>query len=152
MKLTEYLMPTLVKVPLDSADKTSAITELVDLLSTGGHANARDDLLKAVLDREAQRSTGIGRGFAIPHAKCGAVTKLVIAIGRTSSPMPFAAVDGRPVRLIALLASPPNATSAHIQALAKLSRLVTSDAILSELLAAESADQLYGVIARNDVE
>lgn len=160
MKLTEYLPPNLVKVPLDSTDKTGAITELVDLVAAhislgamgGTNSSARDGLLKAVLDREAQRSTGVGRGFAIPHAKTDTVGTLVVALGRTKSPIPFGAIDGQPVELIALLASPTNATSLHIQTLARLSRLVTNGSMLSKILAAKSADELYALIAAGETE
>lgn len=152
MKLTEYLPPTLVKVPLDSTDKTGAITELVDLVVAQGLTNSRDALLKAVLDREAQRSTGVGKGFAIPHAKTDAVSRLVVVLGRTKSPIPFGAIDGRPVELIALLASPTNATSLHIQTLARLSRLVTNGSVLSRILAATTPEELHAQIAASETE
>lgn len=150
MKLTEHLTLNLVRVPLVSTEKTAAITELVDLVAEQGLTSARDRLLQAVLDREGQRSTGIGRGFAIPHAKCDAVDKLVVALGRCREPIDFKAIDGQPVTLVALLASPISATTTHIQALAKLSRLVTNGAVLDQLLAAKSADELYRVVVAND--
>lgn len=152
MKLTDHLPPSLVKVPLAANEKTAAITELVDLVVSQVQITSRDRLLKAVLDREAQRSTGIGHGFAIPHAKCDAVDQLVIALGRCHEPIDFAAIDGQPVSLIALLASPIHATTTHIQALAKLSRLVTNGAMLNQLLAATSSEELYRVVSANDVE
>ena len=150
MKLTEYLPPSLVVVPLRATDKSQAITELVDLLAEQGFTDGRDQLLDAVLEREAQRTTGIGRGFAIPHAKCDAVDRLAVAFGRAAEPIDFSAIDGQPVSLVALLASPTNATSLHIQALARLSRMVTNEAILDALLSAEDAAALHRVIAEND--
>lgn len=152
MKLTEYLSLPLVKVPIEATEKTQAITELVDIIAEQGLTSSRDLLLDAVIEREAQRTTGIGRGFAIPHAKCDAVDRLVIAFGRAPEPIDFSAVDGQPVSLIALLASPTNATSTHIQALAKLGRLVTNDTVLEGLLAAKSADEFYNIIAKEDAE
>jgi mannitol/fructose-specific phosphotransferase system IIA component (Ntr-type) len=151
MKLTDHLPPQLVKVPLLAKDKTAAITELVDLMISHGVSDDREQLLAAVLERESQRTTGIGRGFAIPHAKTDAVGRLVIALGRPAAPLDFGAIDGQPVRLIALLASPTKATSIHIQALAKLSRLVTNAAVMESLLSAASADRLHQIIADNDV-
>ncbi|OQY97233.1 MAG: hypothetical protein B6D36_18815, partial [Planctomycetes bacterium UTPLA1] len=67
MKLTDHLTPNLVKIPLVATDKTAAITELIDLIDAAGLLSAREPLLQSVLTRENQRSTGIGRGFAIPH-------------------------------------------------------------------------------------
>lgn len=152
MKLTDHLTQALVKVPLKSTEKSSAITELVDLLASAGYSSARESLLEAVLNRENQRSTGIGRGFAIPHAKSDAVDKLVVAMGRTNEPIEYKAIDGQPVRLIALLVSPISATSMHIQALAKLSRLVTNGSVLQQLLDAPDSETFYRVIAENDGE
>ena len=65
MKLTDILTPDCVRVPMESADKTAAITELVDLLHAGGRISDRDAVLKAVLDRERTASTGIGNGLAV---------------------------------------------------------------------------------------
>jgi mannitol/fructose-specific phosphotransferase system IIA component (Ntr-type) len=152
MKLTDHLTPELIKLPLDVADKTQAITELVDLVAAQGRTTARDQLLAAVLQREKQRSTGVGRGFAIPHAKTDTVPDLVIAFGRAARPLEFGAFDSQPVTLIALLASPINATSAHIQALARLSRLVTTGTTMTALLAAKTAEEFYKIVSENDID
>jgi len=150
MKLTDHLPKALIKVPLPATDKTEAITQLVDLLVEQGHTEKRDRLLQAVLEREAQRTTGIGRGFAIPHAKTDAVKKIVIAFGRPAKPIDFAAIDGQPVSLIALLVSPIHATSTHIGALTCLSRLVSNGQVLDSLLFAADADEVYDIISSNN--
>lgn len=150
MKLTDHLRLPLVKVPLAAKDKISAIAELVDLVVASGATKDRETLLASVMERETQRTTGIGRGFAIPHAKCDAVSELVIALGRTSQPLDFGAIDGKPVELIALLASPTKATSLHISALAKLSRLVINATVMESLLSAKSAEQVFKIISDND--
>lgn len=152
MKLSESLSPARIKVPLEATEKRAAITELVDLLVQNNGSVERDKLLTAVMEREAQRSTGIGQGFAVPHAKTDAVKNLSIAIGRCREPIEFDAVDGAPVRLIALLASPTHATSLHIQALAKLTRLVTNAAVREQLFGADSAAALFEVISTHDKE
>lgn len=149
MNLTEFLPLQLVRVPLAARDKTQAITELVDLLAEHGRTAARDQLLDAILERESQLTTGIGRGFAIPHAKCDAVDRLAIAFGRAAEPIDFEAIDGRPVSLIALIASPTNSTSLHVEALATLSRMVKDEAVLDALLSSKSADEFYKVIVDN---
>jgi len=152
MKLTDHLSLPLVKVPLAATEKRQAITELVSVIAEQSLTERRDQLLDAVLEREAQRTTGIGRGFAIPHAKCDAVDHLTIAFGRAANPIDFAAVDGQPVTLIALLASPVSATSSHIQALARLSRLVTNATVMEHLLAAPDADAFFRIIQENESE
>lgn len=150
IKITSYLTPELVCVPMASTSKNDAITELVDLMVKNNHVRERDRLLAAVLEREAQRTTGVGRGLAIPHAKTDVCPKLVVAFGRTAQPIDFASIDKQPVRLVVLLAGPPTETGLHIQILARLSRMVTNDAILRELLDAPGPAELYQVIKKND--
>jgi len=149
MKLTDCLTPSLIKIPLAAARKQAAIEELVDLLASSDATRDRDALLRAVLEREAQRTTGIGLGFAVPHAKCDAVGRIQIAFGRTAEPIEFGSVDGKPVSLIALLTSPAAATSDHIQCLADLSRLVTNASVRDALLSAPDAASFYGVVEQH---
>ena len=132
------------------ATKAQAIAKMVDVIVEQGMARSRDELLSAVMEREGQRTTGIGRGFAIPHAKSDTVNKLVLAFGRLAEPIDFASIDGQPVSLLAMLISPTSATTLHIQALARLSRMVTNEAILDALLSAQSADAFFKVIADHD--
>jgi len=150
MKLTDYASPSTIRVPLVATDKTQAIAKMVDVVVEQGMARSRDELLAAVMEREGQRTTGIGRGFAIPHAKSDTVNKLVLAFGRLAEPIDFASIDGQPVSLLAMLISPTSATTLHIQALARLSRMVTNEAILDALLSAQSSDAFFKVIADHD--
>jgi len=147
MKLTDILAADCVKVPMEATDKTGAIRELVDLLAERGRISDRDELLQAVLDREKIRSTGIGKGLAVPHGKCGACPELVMAVGKPAKPIDFDSKDGQPVDLIVLLASPPDQTGPHIQALARISRLMLIDAFRSAIAKARSAEEVYGIIA-----
>ncbi|MHC4608887.1 MAG: PTS sugar transporter subunit IIA, partial [Planctomycetota bacterium] len=124
MKLTDLLSPACVRVPLEATDKVGAITELLDLLGENGKLRDRDAVLQAVLAREATRSTGIGYGLAVPHGKSPACPRLAIAIGKPAKPIDFESKDGEPVNIIVLLASPPDQTGPHIQALARISRLM----------------------------
>jgi fructose-specific phosphotransferase system IIA component len=150
MILTEILKPSCVKVPLDATDKKSAIFELVDIMESANLVRDAESLKAAVWTREQTRTTGIGHGLAIPHGKCDSVTGLAMAIGRPSEPLEFAAIDQRPVRLIVLLASPPDRTSDHIQALAKISRLMTDADFREKLFHAESSEELYAMLAAQE--
>ena len=147
MKLTEVLRPECVKVPLAAVTKNEAIGELVDLLDQAGLLRSRDDVLRAILEREAHRSTGIGHGLAIPHGKCDRCDRLVMAIGKTDTPIDFGSLDGAPVTIIVLLASPLDQTGPHIQALARISRLMTVETTRNQIFKADSAEALYAIIA-----
>ena len=150
MTLTKILQPTCVKVPLEGKDKKSIITELVDLLDTNGALLDKEMALNAVLVREQTKSTGIGSGIAIPHGKCAAVKELVMAIGLASKAIDFESVDGKPVKTIFLLVSPANQTGPHIQALAKISRLMLDAEFKEELEGASSAEEVYELLDRQE--
>jgi fructose-specific phosphotransferase system IIA component len=150
MRLTEILKPVNIKVPLESKSKTDAIADLVQLLASNGDVLDAKKVLDAVLDREATRTTGIGNGLAIPHGKCTGTDHLVMAIGRTATPIDFQAIDGRPVTLIWLLSSPPDKTGPHIHALARISRLMTVDRFRASLNAAQSAQEVFDIIVKQE--
>ena len=152
MLLTQILRPACVKVPLESKDKQSAITQLVDLLDANGLLLNRKVVLDAVLAREQTRSTGIGSGIAIPHGKCKAVRELVMAIGITSEPIDFVSVDGKPVKIVLLLVSPADQTGPHIRALARISRLMLDQEFKQTLEEASSAEQAYELLSNKENE
>ena len=152
MILTQILQPTCVKVPLDSNDKDSAITEMVDLLAAANQIEDRDTVLEAVLIREQTRSTGIGSGIAIPHGKCSGVKELVMAIGIAKTPLEFDSIDQKPVSIIVLLASPTDRTGPHIQALARISRLMLDDKFKEQLQNSSSAEEVYDLINKKEHE
>src|SRR5216110_3510396 len=141
MRLSEILKPQNIKVPLAAQNKTDAIKELVGLLAESGDVTDAKKVLDAVLEREATRTTGIGNGLAIPHGKCQGTRDLVMAIGRAGAPIDFQAIDGRPVSIIWMLASPPDKTGPHIHALARISRLMTIDKFRAALLQAKSPQE-----------
>jgi fructose-specific phosphotransferase system IIA component len=150
MTLTKILQPTCVKVPLEGKDKKSIITELVDLLDSNGALLDREMALNAVLVREQTKSTGIGSGIAIPHGKCAAAKELVMAIGLLSEGIDFESVDAKPVKIIFLLVSPADQTGPHIQALAKISRLMLDAEFKEELEGASSAEEVYELLDRHE--
>lgn len=152
MLLTEILQRECVRVPVQAKDKESVITELVDLLEANGLLSDRDTVLKAVLAREQTRTTGIGSGIAIPHGKCKAVKELVMAIGIAHEPIDFASVDGQPVAIILLLVSPADQTGPHIQALARISRLMLDEPFRQSLEKATSVEQAYELLSNKENE
>lgn len=152
MTLTKILQPSCVKVPLESKDKEPAIIELVDLLDANGLLLDKKTALDAVMAREQTRSTGIGSGIAIPHGKCNAVKELVMAIGIAHEAIDFASVDGKPVSIIILLVSPAGQTGPHIQALARISRLMLDEEFRQSLETATSAEQVYEFLSNKEKE
>lgn len=150
MNLASIVSENCVKVPLEADGKRAAIDELVDLLVADGRAADGEPLKEAVWTREQTRTTGIGHGLAIPHGKCSGLSSLAMAIGKPAVPMDFEAIDGKPVQLIVLLASPPDRTSDHIQALARISRLMTMEAFRERIYAAETAADVYALLKEQE--
>lgn len=150
MLLTDILDSSCVKVPMAATDKRGTIEELVNALADHGDVTDRKALLNAVMEREATRTTGIGTGLAIPHGKSPSVTKLVMAIGKPAKPIDFDSIDHKPVSLVVLLASPPDKAGPHIQALARISRLMTIESFRDALDKATTSQQVYEVIARQE--
>ena len=152
MILSQILRPTCIKAPLEGEDKDSVITELVDLLDANGLLLDKKAVLDAVFLREQTRSTGIGSGIAIPHGKCKEVKELVMAVGITQKGIEFASVDGKPVTIVILLVSPADQTGPHIQALAKISRLMLDEQFKNALEKASSADEAYELLSAKESE
>jgi fructose-specific phosphotransferase system IIA component len=150
MRLTDILKPQNILIPLQAPTKNDAIGQLVSLLSKNGDVQDSKAVLDAVLEREATRTTGIGNGLAIPHGKSGGTAQLVMAIGKLATPIDFQAIDGRPVSLIWLLASPPDKTGPHIHALARISRLMTIDKFRMALNTAKNSQEIFDIIVQQE--
>ena len=147
MILSQILQPNCVKVPVEGKNKEAVITELVDLLDAQGLLSDRDAVLDAVMTRERTQSTGTGAGIAIPHGKCKAVKELVMAIGIAHEPIEFQSIDGKPVTILILLVSPANQTGPHIQALARISRLMLNEEFKTRLEKVNSAEDVYELLS-----
>ena len=150
MLLTQILRPSSVKVPLQGKEKQAVISELVDLLEAQNLLDDRAACLDAVLVRERTRSTGIGSGVAIPHGKCKGVSELVMAMGVAREPIDFGSIDGKGVTIIMLLISPSDRTGPHIQALARISRLMLDEQFRQQLEQADSAEDVYSLIEQKE--
>jgi fructose-specific phosphotransferase system IIA component len=150
LTVNELLDPQCVVVPLVAANKRDAIDQLVDSMAAAGRISDAAAVKKAVWDREQQRSTGIGEGLAIPHGKTSAAPRLTLAVGRLANPIEYDSIDHKPVRLVVLLVSPPERTSDHIQALGRISRLMTSADFRERVYSAQDPEQLVEMFRNAD--
>jgi mannitol/fructose-specific phosphotransferase system IIA component (Ntr-type) len=140
--LTDLLTPERIRIPLRAQDKEALLSELVGVVAEGD-AIDQDEVLRAVREREAVLSTGIGHGVAIPHGKSAAVSELRMAAGRVAQPVEFDALDGQPVELLFLLVGPETAAGPHIKALSRISRLVRKDEVRERLISARDAGEFF---------
>lgn len=151
MNLLDILGPECVKVPLVATEKHGIIDELVDLLGSVNKVTDPAALKEAVWTREKTRTTGIGHALAIPHGKSNGVPDLAMAIGKPAEPVDFQSIDNKPVKLVVLLASPLDRTSDHIQALARISRLMTVEEFRTRIYEATSAEEIYELLREQEL-
>ena len=120
--------------------RDDAINEAGQLLvATGAVQPAYID---SMYEREKSVSTYVGNSLAIPHGKTPAAHGLCLAVGRLATPIEYDSIDRKPVKLVVLLVSPPERTSDHIQALGRISRLMTNPSFREQVYAASDAGQL----------
>ena len=150
MLLTDILTPQRIRPALAGTTKEAVIEELLDLIAADGLLTDRDRALAAILERERTRTTGIGSGLALPHGKSSGASTLAMAIGKCPAGVDFQAIDGKPVTLVMLLVSPMDKTGPHIQALARISRMMSIDAFRNKLAAAATAKEMYQLIQVNE--
>ena len=136
------LPPEQVRIPLATTEKAGILRELSGHLAAGaGIPDQAEEILRAIERREALLSTGIGNGVAIPHAKVPILGSMVMAVGTTVEPVEFDALDGRPVRLVWMLAGPERTAGLHVRTLGRISEILRSDPVRKGLIEAGSADQ-----------
>lgn len=104
-------------------------------------------ILDALSEREAQGSTGVGQGVAVPHARLENLDRMRAVFLRLEQPIAFDAVDDRPVDLICVLLTPKNAGVDHLRALARVSRVLRQGEMREQLRQARSPDAVYALLA-----
>ena len=149
MNLKKVLSTDTVVLELKSATKEAVIEEMVDLLVSAGKIRsegAREEALKAVLERERKMSTGMQNGIAIPHGKTDAVDSLVAALAVKREGIDFGSLDGRPATIFIMTISPDNRTGPHIQFLAEISRHLNDAQVREQILHADSKQAILDVL------
>lgn len=150
MKIMDFLNKKAVSLNLKAADKEGVINELVGLLASAADIKNKEDLVRAVLAREALGSTGIGQGVGIPHAKSQAVKELVAAFGLSKGGVNFDSLDGEPVYIFFLLIAPEESAGPHLKALARISRMLKDKYFRELLRKAKDEDEILRIIQEED--
>ncbi len=129
MKLSDIIVTDAIIPDLGTASRDECIEQLVDSLAQAGAISKRaaKDAAAAVLTREKQATTGIGKGVALPHAKISAAKKIVGTIGRSSAGIDFGSLDSKPVHIVILLLSSPDNPDEHLQAMETIFKHVQRD-------------------------
>jgi mannitol/fructose-specific phosphotransferase system IIA component (Ntr-type) len=152
MKLSDIMVTEALVPELTATTRDEAIAELVDALVAAGALPKADGdaVAKAVLAREAQATTGIGKGVALPHAKLKGIRKPIGAIGRSAEGIDFNALDSKPVYSVILLLSCPDDPDAHLQAMETIFRHVQRDIFRKFLRQSETVEAIADLIQEAD--
>ncbi|OES44257.1 PTS fructose transporter subunit IIABC [Domibacillus iocasae] len=151
MRITDLLKKDTIIMDLSAADKASVIDELVAKLDQAGRLNDRSAYKEAILVREAQSTTGVGEGIAIPHAKTAAVKTPAVAFGRAKNGIDYESLDGQPANLFFMIAAPDGANEAHLETLSSLSGFLMDPAFREVLLNARTeSDIIQAFESRED--
>lgn len=148
MPLHLFLRPELIRAELTVANRRALFIELGRMAATIGLDAAA--VTKALGAREREGSTGFGGGVAIPHARIEGLEAPVGMVVRLVPPVDVQAVDGQPVDVVLALLSPVDAAGEHLRALAGLSRVARSAAMLDKLRGARSRDALVALLMAED--
>lgn len=150
MKVSELLKPEFVIADLKGETKEEIINELVDLFKSDVRVEDIEKVRTAVIDREKVMSTGVGKGFAIPHGKTNAVKEIIGAFGRIKDGIDYESLDGNQVNLVFLLVGKDNLISTHIKLLSRISRLMNKDDFRHRLLWAENSEDIVKLFSEEE--
>jgi len=142
MKISEILNEKLIKINIDAKDKNDAINQMIDLAVNSGNINNLEKVKECVFERERLVSTGVGKGFAIPHGKTDEIKDMIAAFGILSEPIDFDSIDGEKVNFIFLLVGKDSLLNAHIKLLSRISRLMNKDEFRVKLLQAPNETEV----------
>jgi len=150
MKITEILGHDAVVEELRSDTKEGVLEELASIIVRVSGSPLKEQLVRALAEREELGSTGIGDGVAIPHGKLKDVKVMMAAFGRSSRGVDFQAIDGKPVHIFFMLVAPEEMAGPHLKALARISRLLKGPSRRKAFLEAKSREDIYRLISEGD--
>ena len=150
MKVFELLDEKFILTDFKSDDKEYVINELIDLYKENDKVNDIEKVRTAILDREKIMSTGVGKGFAIPHGKTNAVNDVIAAFGKTTRDIEYDALDGNPVHLVFLLVGRDDMVSKHIKLLSRISRLMNKDEFRERLVNSNSKEEIINIFKEEE--
>lgn len=146
MPIADLIGPNQVLLGLRVADKAQLLAELARRAATAVPL-AQATILRALAAREQLGSTGLGKGFALPHAQLEGLSTFYALCVRLQRPIDYEAIDGKPVDLVILLLTPEADSARHLPTLAALSRPLRDEAFVQRLRRAPDAAALHNLLA-----
>lgn len=145
MNITDILRRNAMIMSLQATNKQGAIDEMVQKLFDTGYILDKKAYTRGILMREAQASTGLGDGVAMPHAQNNAVKEATVLFAKSEQGVDYDALDGKPTFLFFMIAVPQGADTTHLQTLAALSRLLIDSTLIEKLKHAKTPDEVHAL-------
>ncbi len=147
MEINELLIKDAMIMHLKATDKKGAIDEMVQKMCDAGRISDIAVYKEGILKREAQTSTGLGDGIAMPHAKNAAVKEATVLFAKSDKGVDYESLDGQPTYLFFMIAAPEGANDTHLQALAALSRHLIDPEFVAKLKKATTPEEVQSIFA-----
>lgn len=142
MKIQDVLNKNVMLFDLQATDKEGVINEMVQSLVDNGVVTDFETFKAGIMNREAQTSTGLGEGIAMPHSKNEAVKEATVLFAKSNKGVDYASLDGQPTDLFFMIAAPEGANDTHLAALAELSKYLMKPGFADKLRQASTPDQV----------
>jgi PTS system nitrogen regulatory IIA component len=147
MEIADLITPDRIALDLKIRDKDHLLREMAALAEAAGATLPSSRILAALTAREALGSTGLGKGFALPHARMDGLSGCFGLFARLARPIDYAAIDGQRVDILVLLLTPTNDDASHMAALSLVARKIRAGDILGRLRRAEGARSVLGMLS-----
>lgn len=147
MQINDLLIKDAMIMDLQATDKKGAIDEMIQKMYDAGRITDIETYKEGILAREAQTSTGLGDGIAMPHAKNAAVKEATVLFAKSNKGVDYEALDGQPTYLFFMIAAPEGANDTHLQALAALSRQLINPDFVAKLKTATTPEEVQATFA-----
>ena len=152
MKIQDLLNKKVMLLDLQATTKEAAIDEMINSLVDNGVVTDFDVFKAGIMAREAQTSTGLGDGIAMPHSKNAAVKEATVLFAKSNKGVDYESLDGQPTDLFFMIAAPEGANDTHLAALAELSKYLMQDGFADRLRKVTSADEVIAAFNTGEEE
>ncbi|HEM5985354.1 TPA: PTS sugar transporter subunit IIA [Streptococcus suis] len=145
MKIQDVLRKDVMLLDLQATSKEAVIDEMITSLVDKGYVTDFEVFKTGIMNREAQTTTGLGDGIAMPHAKNAAVKEATVLFAKSNKGVDYASLDGQPTDLFFMIAAPEGANDTHLAALAELSKYLMKPGFADRLRAATNPEEVIAV-------
>ncbi len=150
MKLTDFLTTEYIRANFSVENKDDLLEKLVYLFEKNPKVLDIKKVLEDVFEREKILSTGVGKGFALPHAKTSAVTDILAAFCTIKEPLDYGSLDSEPVNIVLMLIGPAEMSSQYLKLMSRISRMISNEEFKKKILTAQTSEELYNLFIEEE--